>query len=301
MTTNEPRKSWRRWVLAVVPIAGVGLYLGTRPGPVEQEAAPVVIDIDQVDRDSAETPITRASSITEVLDLASRSREAMATRLHDYTARFIQQEQDSSGKLGEVFEYQIKIQTRMRNESLDAPKRIYMNFVRPEANAGREVIWGKDLYKGKMAVHEASLPFSLTTVWLDPTGMLAMAGQKYPIYEMGLVRLVEQLIERGERDRDNPETKVTVTRDHEFDGRLCELIQVVHARPSDEEDDFALAEIVYDPEQLLILSYRSFDWVDGKLSETPPLIESYQYLDLKTNVGLSDEDFDVKNEEYSFP
>lgn len=300
-TTNGPGKPWRRWVLGLVPLAGIGLYLGTRPGTVEQEAAPVVVDVDQVDGDSGELPITRASSISEVLDLASRSREAMATRLHDYTARFVQQEQDKSGKLGEVFEYEVKIQTRMRNESLDAPKRIYMKFIRPEASTGREVIWGKDLYDGQMAVHDTSILVSWKTLWLPPDGMLAMAGQKYPIWEMGLVRLVEQLIERGERDLDKPDTKVTITRDHEFDGRLCELIQVVHAQPSDEEDDFALAEIVYDPEQLLILSFRSFDWVDGALTANPPLIESYQYLGLKTNVGLSDKDFDVKNKEYSFP
>ena len=302
MTANVKKRHSKRWILVLLPLVALGIYLGTRPAAVTQEATPVVKSVDDsTEGDSGEPPITRASSISEVLDLASRSRSAMATSLHDYTARFVQQEQDPSGKLGEVYEYQIKIQTRMRNESLDAPMRIYLKFVRPDSLTGREVIWGKDLYDGKMAVHETSLPLSLTTVWLNPTGMIAMAGQRYPIYEMGLVRLVEQLIERGERDRDNPETKVTITRDHEFDGHLCELIQVVHGAPNGEEDDFSLAEIVYDPEQLLILSYRSFGWVDGDADEKPPLIESYQYLDLKTNVDLTDADFDVKNDAYAFP
>lgn len=285
-------------MLILLPLAAVGLYFGTRSAPVEQEAAPTVNTVDASDDGSGEPPLTRASSIAEVLELASRSRDAMATSLHDYTARFVQQEQDSSGKLGEVYEYKIKIQTRMRNETLDAPKRIYLHFNLPESYAGREVIWGKDLYNGKMMVHETTFPMNMTTIPLDPTGMIAMAGQKYPIFEMGLVRLVEQLIERGERDLDNPETKVTITRDHEFDGRICELIQVVHARPSGDEDDFSLAEIVYDPEQLLILSYRSFGWGGG---DKPPLIESYQYLDLKTNIGLSKSDFDIANTEYGYP
>ena len=35
--------------------------------------------------------------------------------------------------------------------------------------------------------------------------------------------------------------------------------------------------------------------------ETLPLLESYSYLDLKTNVGLTDADFDTKNPEYNFP
>jgi hypothetical protein len=32
----------------------------------------------------------------------------------------------------------------------------------------------------------------------------------------------------------------------------------------------------------------------------PPLIEEYTYTDIKTNVGLTDSDFDVRNRKYHF-
>jgi hypothetical protein len=137
-----------------------------------------------------------------------------------------------------------------------------------------------------------------------------MRGQRYPITQIGLVRLVEQLIERGEKDLDNPDVSVTVTTNHQFDDRLTELIRVRRSRPSNEPDDFSLAEIVVDPERQLILAYRSFGWPgragsglegSGLEGSSPPILESYSYHDLKINVGLTDADFDTKNPEYRFP
>ena len=301
---STEKRAGKYLVGAVFILTGIGVIWATRnPAEVQQDVAPTETSVETSGpTGEVEIPLTRQSSISEVLELATKSRDRMESALHDYTAHFVQQERDESGKLGERTECRVKIQTRMRNETNDAPMRIYIKFLKPDATAGREVIWGKDLYDGNMAVHETSLLLSWKTIWLNPTGMIAMAGQKYPIYEIGLVRLVEQLIERGQRDVNNPETEVTITRDHEFDGRLCELIQVTHATPSGEEDDFSLAEIVYDPEKLLILSYRSFGWLEeNAATDQPPLLEFYQYLDLNTNVGLTDQDFDVANEAYNFP
>lgn len=249
-----------------------------------------------------QVPVTRQSSIEDVLELASKARKAMETSLNDYTARFIKQERGEDRQLGEKSEIQLKIQTILRNDSNDAPMRIYLRFVSPASNAGREVIWGKDIYEGQMAVHETSLLLSWKTLWLDPTGIIAMTGQKYPVYEIGLVKLVEKLLERGQADIGNRDVSVTITRDHEFDSANCELIRVTRTKPGGGEDDFSLAEIVYDPERLLILSYRSFGWPeDGNGDTKTPLLESYEYRDLKTNVGLTKEDFDVTNSEYSYP
>lgn len=243
---------------------------------------------------------TRDSSIAEVLEIANASLENMAQSLHDYTATFVKQDCDKSGTLNEPSKMQVKIQTRMRNETNDAPKRIYLKFLAPEATAGREVIWGADLYDGNLQVHDTSILLSWKTLSLPPEGMLAMQGQRFPIYEIGLVRLVEQLIERGTADANNPDVSVTITRGHMVDDLETELIRVKRPKPSEREDDFSLAEVIYDPERLLIISYRSFGWPENGSDELP-LLESYEYQDLKTNVGLTDSDFDVENESYAYP
>ena len=240
------------------------------------------------------------TTMADVIQMAKEARAHCATELNDYTATFTKQEANSDGELGEETIINLKVQTRLRNESDDAPMRVYLKFVSPESNAGREVLWAEDLNDGSMAVHETAMFLNLTTIWLDPNGMVAMQGQKHPISEIGLVRLVEKLIERAEEDIDNPDVTITVSEGHEIDGIKAKLIQVRRAKPNaDDEDDYSLAEVSIDPERQLILQYRSFGWPQG--DGAPPLLESYTYTKIKTNVGLTDEDFNHENPAYGFP
>jgi hypothetical protein len=249
--------------------------------------------------DDPELP-ARGRTMGEVLDMARAARERMSQSLDDYTARLVKREVDTKGIAGEETEMLMKVQTRLRGDTGEAPMRVYLKFQRPDSVQGREVMWVEAANDGKMAVFENYFPLSLKTIWLDPNGYLAMQGQRYPISEIGLVRLVEKLIERGQKDRDNPDIEVTVDSDHVFDEVATELIQVKRKKPGGGEDDFSLAEIVIDPERQLILSYRSFGWPET--AEAPaPLLESYQYYDLQTNVGLTDADFDTNNPSYAFP
>ena len=247
-----------------------------------------------------ETDSVNNLSMSDVLRMAQDARAHMAQNLDDYTARFVKREVDSNGVLGGETEMLMKVQTRLRGETEEAPMRVYLSFQSPESVKGREVIWAEDLYDGKMAVHEVGLLLSLKTIWLDPDGFFAMQGQRYPISEIGMVRLVEKLIERGEKDRDNPDISVTISRDHMHGDTPTQLIQVRRAKPSGGEDDFSLAEIVIDPERQLILKYQSFGWTQAAGGD-PPLLESYTFYDVKTNVGLSEADFDPANPNYNFP
>lgn len=301
MTSTNTR---RRWIVLapVLLVSLIAIASAMRSQPdVLQDVTPTDTSLS-ADQQSEDSPKTRDATIADVLELAHSALKSMKTSLDDYTARFVKQERSTAGVLSEKTEMDVKIQTRHRNETDDAPMRIYLKFHAPEAAAGREVIWGKDLYDEKMAVHEPTVLLSWKTIWLDPTGMLAMAGQRYPIYEIGVTGLVEKLIERGRKDADNPDVTVTITSDHEFDGKMCQLIQATRSKPGGGEDDFSLAEIIFDPERMLILSYQSFGWPDEKSAESEvPLLESYQYFNLKTNVGLTEKDFDITNESYTFP
>lgn len=239
-------------------------------------------------------------TLADVLNMARRARQQMTESLDDYTARFVKQEADSSGVLGERSEVLMKVQTRLRGDREDAPMRVYLKYQSPQSIQGREVVWAEDLNDGKLGVHENYFPLSLKTLWLDPYGMLAMQGEQYAISEIGLVRLVEKLIERGEKDLDNPDIEVTIERDHRFEDLPTELIQVKRAKPSGQEDDYSLAEIVIDPARQLVVRYRSFGW-PAQPGADAPLQESYSYYDVQTNVGLTDKDFDPTNPDYTFP
>ncbi|MDB4338722.1 DUF1571 domain-containing protein [Rubripirellula sp.] len=239
-------------------------------------------------------------TMLDVLKVAKLSLNQMEIGLSDYTARFVKQELDANAEMPKESEMFIKVQTRFREDRTEAPRRIYLRFNKPDSLDGREVIWGEDLYSGKMAVHEVGLILGLKTLWLDPDGFIAMQGQRHPISEIGIVKLTEQLIEQGEKDLSNQQMRITRDLEHSFDGVRVHLITIQRLNSGESKDDFYQAEIIFDPLRQLILAFRSFSAPESE-DKTPALIESYAYYDLKTNVGLSDEDFNTANSKYSFP
>jgi hypothetical protein len=242
------------------------------------------------------------SSIAEVLQIAEDSLSRLRHEVDDYTATLVKQESIGS-VIGEPNEMLVKVQCKHRGGSVDEsqPMRVYLRFVQPANIAGREVIWCEDLHDGKLVAHEAGL-MGMLTVRLDPNGMIAMRGQKYPISDIGLTNLLKKLIQRGQQDLENPNVSVTITKNIEIDGLKCDLIQVRRSQPSGKPDDFSLAEICLDRTRNLPIRYTAYGWpINGQAADTKmPLLESYTYLNIRTNVGLTELDFDPTNPEYQF-
>lgn len=243
-----------------------------------------------------------ASSIAEVLEIAQDSLNRLRQDVDDYTATLIKQESIHS-IVADANELFVKVQCKHRGAALDEtqPMRVYLRFIQPLSVAGREVIWCEDLHDGKMVAHEAGL-MGMLTVRLDPNGMIAMRGQKYPIYDIGLTNLLKKLIERGKQDLDNPNVSVTITKNIEIDGLKCDLIQVKRSQSSGSPDDFSLAEICLDRSRNLPIRYTAYGWpAEGQSPDaTMPLLESYTYLNIQINVGLTEQDFDPANPDYQF-
>ncbi len=316
------RRSGRFFLLGLIIGMFAGVYLTDRFGnrwdvrprdasrPDRAGNGEKMADFDQ------STPAeTVESSIEEVLSMAEAALAAIRRDVDDYTAVLVKQER-VGGTLGEPQRMNIKVQTPHRGGRLDESEslRVYLSFQEPEGVAGREVIWAPDLHDGKLVAHEAGL-LGMMTVRLDPTGMLAMRGQRYPITDIGLTNLIKKLIERGGRDRDNPDVEVTITRGLRFDDRLCDQIVVRRSSPTSDENDFSRAEVLFDRERQLPLRYVAYGWPessggsgdssDSAANESPadsegPVLESYTYLQIRTNVGLTESDFDPDNPEYRF-
>lgn len=242
---------------------------------------------------------TTEVTMVEMLGLAKDALAETIARVDDYTVRLIKQERDRSGALQPASEIFMKVITRHAGGKRGGPLKVYLRFDAPEPVRGREVIWVEDENNGKMLVREAGMIGAMMTVSLPPDGYLAMQGQRYPIAEIGLTRLLEKLIERGGEDRDDPRVHVFRTEGYPFDDRSLTHLRIERSEPSGEENDFAIAELVLDRPQNLVVSYRSFGWPEPD-SDAPRLIESYEYHDLQTNVGLTDRDFDTGNPDYTF-
>jgi hypothetical protein len=282
-------------------LLGIVAFVGWRWWPGE-EALPTAVPTPVAETSSETASATnRPRSLQDVLTEARDGLTHLRENVEDYTARLMKQER-VNGKLQPEQEMRVKIQTRQREgEELIRPMRVYLRFTAPENVAGREVIWAEDRFDGKLVAHEAGFKGLIPVPPLDPHGMLAMLGNRYPITQIGLTNLVRKLIERGEEDLEDPNTSVVTSTDHLVGDRPCLLIRVIHAEPDGSEDDFSVAEIAIDQERNIPLRYTAFGWPDGDDASEAPLLESYTYFDVELNVGLSESDFDPQNPAYQFP
>ena len=238
-------------------------------------------------------PATAAHPLDPALQMARSSLQNIRENLVDYTAILIKREL-INGSLTEYEYMGIKIRNRKQvNGSLAVPFSVYMAFLKPDSVKGREVAYIENQNGGYIVAREGGLKGRfLPTVKLDPNGMLAMIGQRYPITEIGLENLVIKLIEKGERDRQRGECDVKFQQGAKVGGRQCTVLTVTHPVPRPYYD-FHIAQIFIDDELNVPIRYCAYSWPKTPGGE-PVLLEEYTYQNLKTNVGLTDADFQLK-------
>ena len=238
-----------------------------------------------------------AHPLDGALAIAREALEKFNREVDDYTATLVKRER-ISGTLGTEMRMVTKVRTRRTaGDKLVRPLQVYLKVLDPWLARGREVLWSENLNDGKLIAHEGGLK-NVMRVSLAPTDTLAMLGNKYPITEIGLAKLMEKLIEKGERDKRVGPCQVTIKSGSEVGGRPCQLIQVTHPN-RDPRFDFHIAQIFLDQERMIPLRYAAFLWPD-KPDGAPLLEEEYTYLDVQLNVGLKDIDFDPENPAYDF-
>lgn len=258
-----------------VDSASGGPIAQTRPSnePSTEEKAPGADSSDELDR---------------ALDLARDSLKTLK-KIRDYQCIFERQERVGGTLLEE---------TRMEMKVRQTPFSVYMRFVAPPSSAGREVIFVEGSNDGNLVAHGTGLQQAVGTVKLDPNGMIAMRGGRYPITDAGMTKLVEKLLALGAKKQLFRECRVSID-SIEFAERACTRVEVRNPAP---QGDFrmAIARIVLDDEWNVPVHFEAWEWPSNEGGE-PILIERYSYLDLRLDPGLTDLDFSPENPAYAFP
>ena len=248
---------------------------------------------------SATAAPTTAHPLDPAIDLARTTLTDIRAQLLDYQAIMVKREW-IDGELREPEFMKVKVRNRRVINERPVPFSVYMRFLKPKSIRGREVIYVEGQNSGKLLAHE--IPGSLKnimTVRLDPTGWMAMQNSRHPIYEAGIENLVCKLIEKAERDKAVGLCEVEFSDSAKINDRACTKITVTHQdqRPP---FDFHKAEVFIDQELKLPVRYAAYLWPTATQPE-PQLLEEYTYLNVETNVGLTDVDFDPNNPDYDFP
>jgi hypothetical protein len=234
-------------------------------------------------------------TMAELIELAQGMLAHMRTNIRDYQGTLVKHER-IGGKLAEEARMEFRIRNPAQSPAFGLAA--YLKFKEPRSARGREVIWVAGQNENKLIAHEGGF-LNLLRVELAPDSSLAMLGNKYPITELGLLRLVEKLIEKIDRDVDLSQCLIETREGQLVGDRACRLIQVTQPK-SVPGADFYIAQVFLDTERQIPLRYAAFLWPENS-GDPPPLEEEYTYLDVELNTGLKDSDFDPDNPAYNYP
>ncbi len=282
-------------VIAVLAVSAVG------PVSAQQQTSQLKEPVYRISKARVDENVNpNRHPLDPAIELAQNGLKTLQANVRDYTCILVKRERigDTLGDYEYIF---AKIRNERKvNGQVVVPFSVYLYFLKPEAIRGREVIYVKGRNDDKMIAHEGrgSVWSRFGSVWLNPTGPIAMKGNRYPITEIGLQVLVTRLLEKGVRDRQRGECLVEFRKGAKINNRLCTMLQVTHPNPRP-YFDFHIAQIFIDDELNVPVRYAAYTW-PTKPGGKPVLQEEYTYLKLKLNVGLTDKDFDPKNPEYNF-
>jgi hypothetical protein len=265
-----------------------------------QSAGEATEQLDAPERDS----VVESHPLTPVLSMAREALQRHRKEHTGYTATMLKTER-IDGKLYPQATMKLKLRYLPADQGSELRNvAVYLDFLDPPKQKGREVIYYHGKNDNMLLAHEGGF-FGIITVPLAPNSRIAMIGNRYPITEVGLEKLLVRLIEKGERDSRLGDCVVNRRSGEMIADRSCELIEVIHNEKTATVGDktipheFHIARIWFDESIMLPIKYASYSW-PTKEGEEPVLEEEYQYNDLILNPNLTDIDFDTENPKYRY-
>ena len=175
------------------------------------------------------------------------------------------------------------------------PHDLYLRWV-GSTNKGREVLYrGPGWNRGRLRVNAGRF---IPTIDLDPLGSTAMAGSRQPVWMAGLSGIVGRILSENDKlvasstmnatYHDLGQTMVHGIRSYCYEAEL----------PKDLDPSLYARKVLVciGLQTHLPTRFRSWDYEDGAFR----LLEEYDYMDMRLNIGLTDSDFDPNNSEYGF-
>jgi hypothetical protein len=203
-----------------------------------------------------------------------------------------------------IRDYRCVFQKRQRvGGSLQDQQRIVLKFRKPmnvymrwltKAHEGQEILYAPSRYGRKALAHPGGWKGTLMpAIPIDVDGYWVMRDNIHPINHVGIGHFLGVFAENSQRARAEKASALIDRGEERVGARPARVIEAV-LPPEREKGYYCYRCLVwFDEESLLPVKIQVYDW-DNNLSE------EYMYENLEVDVGLTDRDFDRKNNEYNF-
>lgn len=254
--------------VAVLSVSGLGVL----PLPHAEADPPTVVP-------TANTPAKNHPLDQPLAMLAQAKKYHQEVR--DYTCTLVKQER-VNGRLQE----ENYIDMRMRTY----PFSVYMRWLGPRAMAGQEVCFVLGRNNNMMRVHaKGLLKGAIGWVSVDPRDPRVFQHSRHTIYEAGIGNLIEQTSKHWERARQGNKTQVKIA-EYDFNNRRCYRVEAIHTE-RDPQNYSHRCVLFLDKQTYLPLRVENYDWPRQGGSPDGDLMESFSFVNLRTNVSLPEETF----------
>ncbi|WP_437187977.1 DUF1571 domain-containing protein [Planctomicrobium sp. SH668] len=224
--------------------------------------------------------------LVPAIQLLKQSYEVVQ-KVQDYEATLIKREM-VNGKL---------LHQRIRLRIREAPFSVYMFFEDP--NPGRQVLFVNGQYNNELLVRDASGITALAgTMNLAIDSPQVMAENRHVITDMGMKRMLELLAVQWQEESKYGECNVKFYPGAKMGNAECEVIECSHPRPR-RQFPYHMTRVFLEKQSRLPIRVENYGF-PPEPNQQAPLLEEYTYVNVKTNVGLKDADFDRRNPNYSF-
>jgi hypothetical protein len=206
---------------------------------------------------------------------------------------------DAKNRVDRLSDYTVILTSQERVGGVLLPEAtMFVKFKRPFSvyiknlsgkQKDREIIYVKGKNNDKMIVSRVSILGRLATKPISPNNFLAKRESRHTITEAGLPNTMGRMVTILEKEDKAAARRPTVT----YLGECYRSSKKVISVRIENSSYAPKTEIALDAATFFPVSITSYD-ADGSL------LESYNYRDIKPNVGLTDADFDPTSPAYHF-
>jgi hypothetical protein len=278
-----------------------------RPAPRPRPQRGVVAPADEVDEVSA--PPVRQTRNSATPSREGPAEDELAPYRNGPLGKLVAYCEESKAELDQISDYTaifvrkelVKrrlVQQKMELKVRRKPFSVYFHFLSPE-EAGREVIYVDGANRNQLLVHEVGLKALAGTLSLPLNDPRVVAESRHPITSVGLHNIIKVAFENFPKDAADENVQVKKYPSAKLNDVECVAFVIRHPEPMPGLP-YHETHLYFDKESKLPIHVKRFDW-PRRAGDKPVLLEEYTYERLRTNVGLKNIDFDVRNPRYQFP